>query len=342
VLALAGAAVVWSLALLTKIHAWLLIPIVAVWTCIKLGPLRAIGAVSAWGVTGLALYFAGWPWLWYDTLARLRGYLGTGVERAVIHVTYFGKVYADRDVPWHYPWFYFLVTVPVGLHVLGGLGVLEAWRRRRQDATPLLWVGSILFLLTLFSTRVPVYDGERLFLVAFPLWAMVIGLGFGTLWERLDGRRWGRIALGLLVAAQGYGLWAYHPFQLSYYNALVGGLRGAERLGLELTYWGDAVDRVLLDHLAEAAEPNDRAALAPTLYPGQGVITTTRAMARRPVVLSDEDAVPTARWVVVSRRTAYWRPELRQRMDRGRRIFVRQRQGVWLSALYEFAARGDR
>jgi hypothetical protein len=75
---------------------------------------------------------------------------------------------------------------------------------------------------------------------------------------------------------------AFHPFGLSYYNALVGGLPGAERLGLELTYWGDAVDGVLLDRLARAAPPDASAALAPTLYPGQGALTTTRAMIRVP------------------------------------------------------------
>ena len=49
------------------------------------------------------------------------------------------------------------------------------------------------------------------------------------------------------------GVVATYPFGLSYYNLLVGGLPGAERLGLELTYWSDAVDDVLLDRLARDA-----------------------------------------------------------------------------------------
>ena len=74
---------------------------------------------------------------------------------------------------------------------------------------------------------------------------------------------------------------ALHPFGLSYYNALIGGLPGAERLGLELTYWNDPVDQVLLDRLAREAHAGATAALAPTLYPGQGILTTNRALARR-------------------------------------------------------------
>ena len=74
-----------------------------------------------------------------------------------------------------------------------------------------------------------------------------------------------------------------HPFGLSYYNALVGGLPGAERLGLELTYWSDAIDNVLLDRLARDGAAGDSAAMAPTLYPGQGKLTTgfNRTLARR-------------------------------------------------------------
>ena len=83
----------------------------------------------------------------------------------------------------------------------------------------MLLAGTIGLFLVLFSTRVPVYDGERLFLHVFPAWAMLIGLGFGRLWERLghaDGAG-GSCSSGFLLA-QGYGTVALHPFGLSYYN----------------------------------------------------------------------------------------------------------------------------
>ncbi len=305
---MAAAGASWGLALLTKIQAWFLPPVVLAWALVRLGRSRALAATSAWAATGLSLFVIGWPWLWYDTADRLKGYLGTGVHRVAIRVLYFGQVYADRDVPWHYPWFYFAATVPVGLHALGLVGLARGWRDRRADPFPLLLAGAIALFLVVFSTRVPVYDGERLFLVVFPLWAILIGRGFAAVWSRAVGRRGLRVALVGVLLAQGYGVVALHPFGLSYYNALVGGLPGAERLGLELTYWGDAVDPVLLDLLAREVPPDAPSAMAPTLYPGQGRVSTTRAMARRPVVLQDEDTVPLASWVVVSRRTAYWRP----------------------------------
>ena len=342
--AMLGAGALWSLALLTKIHAWFLAPLMLGWAFLRLPPLKALRALAVWVVAGVGLFVLGWPWLWYDTIGRWAAFWGTGVARASIRVQYFGQVWNDRELPWHYPWFYFAVTVPVVLQVLGALGLWRGWRERRADRFPLLLAASILLFLILFSARVPVYDGERLFLLVFPAWALLIGCGFGTLWKKWGGVRLGRVALGGVLLGQAWGLVATHPFGLSYYNLLVGGLPGAERLGLELTYWGDAVDRVLLDELARRVEPGDVAALAPTLYPGQGAHATTGPLVRREVVLQDESAVGRADWVVVSRREAYWSPELRRSLeaaDPADRIMVRSRQGVWLSALWRFPERRD-
>jgi 4-amino-4-deoxy-L-arabinose transferase-like glycosyltransferase len=335
--AMSGAGVIWALALLVKIHAWVLLPIIGVWSLTRLPPRRAALALFAWATVGASLFLLSWPWLWYDTWHRLLAYWGTGVVRVPIRVQYFGQVFLDRDVPWHYPWFYFAVTVPAGLQVLGLIGLAGGWQSRREDRFPLLLAGTIGTFLVVFSTRVPVYDGERLFLLVFPAWALLIGRGFGWLWNRYS-RRGARTILTLFLLAQGYGVVALNPFGLSYYNALVGGLPGAERLGLELTYWSDPVDQVLLDGLAVSARPGATAALVPSLYPGQGIITTNRALVRREIILGDMEAAGRAEWLVLSRRTAYWRPEIVERLNsgRGNQVFTRSRQGVWLSALWHF------
>jgi 4-amino-4-deoxy-L-arabinose transferase-like glycosyltransferase len=329
-----------GLALLTKIHAWFLLPIVLAWVWIRHGIRRGLVDWAAWAVIGCLVFFVGWPWLWYDTAARLMRFWGTGVHRISIRVQYFGHIYGDRDVPWHYPWFYFIVTVPVGLQVLGGLGLLGAWRTRRADPFLLFLAGTISVFLVLFSSRIPVYDGERLFLLVFPPWAVLIGRGFGMVWDRVGQRcsataaRWLRPALTVVLLAQASGVAIFHPFGLSYYNLMVGGLPGAERLGLELTYWGDGVDRVLLDGLAAIAPRDSSVALAPTLYPGQGNATTTPRLLAGGIVLQDEDAASRADWLVVSRRTAYWNPAVRKCLRLGNPIITRRRQGVWLSGLW--------
>ena len=232
--------------------------------------------MAVWAVVGISLFWLGWPWLWHDSWSRVSAFWGTGVTRATLMVTYFGRVIADREVPWHYPWFYFAVTVPIGLQALGALGIGEAGSHVGSIRFRCLWSRQSALFLGLFSTRVPVYDGERLFLNVFPAWALLIGFGFGWLWDHGLSTFRRRIALGAFVLAQSFGLVPSHPFGLSYYNGLVGGLPGAEWLGLELTYWNDPVDQVLLDQLAREAMPGASAALVPTLYQGQGILTTNR------------------------------------------------------------------
>jgi 4-amino-4-deoxy-L-arabinose transferase-like glycosyltransferase len=328
------AGVLWGFALLTKINAWLLPPIVFSWAVRKLGLKRAMLSLAVWATVGLFVFFLGWPWLWYETVDRLRAYLvGTSLQRISLRVQYFGRIYADRQVPWHYPWFYFTATVPVGLHLLGSLGLVRSWQERRGDGFPLLLSGAIGLFLVLFSTNIAVYDGERLFLVAFPLWAIVIGKGFALLWDAAARRAWQRALLASILVGQSYGVIALHPFQLSYYNGLVGGLPGALRLGLELTYWGDAVDAVLLNQLARHARAGDTVALAPTLHHLQAVASLTPELHARSVTLNDESAAAQSDWVVVYRRTAYWKPEVTALVEQPP-VLLRKRQGVWLSGVW--------
>ena len=298
--------------------------------------------MAIWTVVGISLFWLGWPWLWYDSWNEAPGLSGAPAWRGTtIMVQYFGQVVADRDVPWHYPWFYFAATVPVGLQALGAVGAragLEEPPRRPVSVAPGRndrgFPGAFQHAGAGLRRRTSVP-------------ACLSGLGavdrtgfWLALEPRLEPVAAAALVLGGFLLVQSYGVVALHPFGLSYYNGLVGGLPGAERLGLELTYWNDPVDQVLLDQLAAAARPEASAALVPTLYPGQGVLTTNRALAQRRIILADEQEGTRAEWVVLSRRTAYWRPEIKERLrlGEGRRVATRSRQGVWLAALWHFPA----
>jgi 4-amino-4-deoxy-L-arabinose transferase-like glycosyltransferase len=367
---MAIAGVFFGLAMLVKIHGWLLPPIVLANALWRLGFKRAIVAMTVWTSIGLAVFFVGWPWLWFDTLNRLQTYLGTGVERVAIYVQYFGQVYRDKDVPWHFPWVYFATTVPVGLHAIGIVGGVRAFRER--DARTIYLITTIAVILAFFSTNVPVYDGERLYLLVFPLWAIVIGKGFSTLWTRVSNLSrglklatttakastdpktatepldrpnlattrvatpWFRRGLLVFLISQSLGLLLIFPYGLSYYNLLVGGLPGAERLGLEVMYWSESVDPGLLYQLASVAPEAAKASLAPTLAPEQGKVVTGRDLINRRIVLGDDSDVATSDFIVVYRRPSYWKDDLKRVVEQGEGTVVatRSRQGVWLSRIY--------
>ncbi len=154
--AMIGAGAVWSLALLTKIHAWFLLPILAAWSLVRLPPRRAAAAMAVWTVTGIALFWAGWPWLWYDSWPRLLAYWGTGVERTTIRVAVLRPSLPRSRRP-----------LALSLALLRGDGAgrppapgrdrrrprLERPAGRSSAAAPAS--ASILFFLLLFSTQSP-------------------------------------------------------------------------------------------------------------------------------------------------------------------------------------------
>jgi hypothetical protein len=49
------------------------------------------------------------------------------------------------------------------------------------------------------------------------------------------------LLLGLTLGLSAWGILALHPYEISYYSEAIGGLRGAERAGFEVSYWFDAL-----------------------------------------------------------------------------------------------------
>ena len=252
---------VMGLALLTKIQA-VLIPIPVILWALWRWRTKAIVPLLVWGVTANVVFFALWPYLWLDPIGHFLEYLGRTTNRATIHCFYFGVRYADKAVPWHYPFVMFAITVPLGLHLLGGWGLWrgkESGDRRQESAGEepnvdrwrdwLLLACTVFPLIVFALPGVAVYDGERLFLTVFPLWAIFVGRGLAVFLAVELNRpspRIGRFGFACLILLQATTNVTHHPCYLSYYNIAVGGLRGAEQLGLELNYWGDAVTRELL------------------------------------------------------------------------------------------------
>ena len=261
-----GTGVLLGLVALTKIQFVLLPPLVAVWAVWHWRS-RALLPFAIWGATGAATFFIGWPWLWLKVPGNLLSFLGRSTQRVVLHCFYQGQSCVDRDVSWHYPLVMFLVTVPIGLLALGVIGLASQRRGLRHDPKLTLVCGAIVAPLLLFSLNVAVYDGERLFLMSFPLWAVLAGIGGQQVcdWLTTKSRRL-KLVAGMLLASQAVGVVTYSPYWLSYYNGLVGGLSGAAALGFEVDYWGESLSRTLWRDLEQQVPPGSRIAVAPIMH----------------------------------------------------------------------------
>ena len=356
--AVLAAGVLFGLALLTKIQAVLLPVPIAAW-CLWRWRWRGVPMLALFGLVGAVVFCAGWPWLWLDPVEHLREYLGRAARRPTLYCYYLGHRYADVDVPWHYPFVMFLVTVPVGLQVLGAIGLWPRWgagidQRQPADDPPaaLLLTGCIGWVLAVFACPgVTVYDGERLFLVVFPLAAVLIGRGGSRLYRMLQTRGsalGGAIAIALL-AGSGLGSFvSLHPCELSYYNQLTGGLRGADRLGFEPTYWRDSVTRELLTELAAAVPDGSTLYVAPVLHPANLIDLPLLSPILRQHRLrfdSYDNRDPSKagmRYVLVIRRHADpWEP-LEPAPEGAQLLAEVRREGVQLAAVYDLTPGQDR
>lgn len=286
----------WGIVLLTKIQAVFIAPAVGLWAVWRFGP-KVLGRVVLFGVVGFVVFFVGWPWLWLDPLNHLKEFFARTTERQTLYCFYWGERWADRDVPWHYPWVTFAVVVPLGLQLFGILGTVSRWRkspvvtdqtRGIGDARLQLVLLSILIPLTVFSIPgIRVYDGERLFGVVFPLWAVIIGRGGGLMWRYASDRLptpTGPAVVIAVLAAQVWGLIAYHPCQLSYYSLAIGGLSGADRLGFERTYWAESLTDSFQRRIVEVVPKGSTIDVAPVLHP----IYLSHVLEQSPILKSAE------------------------------------------------------
>lgn len=330
-----------GLALLTKIQAVFLPIPVAIWT-IALFRKRAVPRLVVWGLVGGLVFLCAWPYLWTDPLAHLQQYLGRTTERSVIYAWYGGAAVRDRDLPWHYPWVLWGTTIPIGLLLLGGWGAWAGLRGAPQRWRVALVLACLTFPLIVFSIPgVAVYDGERLFSVSFPLWGVLVGVGADAIRQRLA-RRFSPglsvAALATFLAVQSYGLFALAPAWLSYYNLTLGGLAGAKRIGLPVTYWGDGVTRELLADVAGRVPRGSRIAVAPVLHPHQWheLLLQSPALIDREIEFVPLGAPEAGQsdYLLFFPRSEYLPDEYRGPLDANRIVAAIRRDGVLLAGLY--------
>lgn len=230
---------------------------------------RYVNNLFAMIFLGPVVWVALWPWLWHDTLGRIIEYLAFHVRHQQTALYFMGEVwgYGRENAPWFYPLTMVAVTLPVSALVLIVYGVLRTLARPHRRPNGALFLLCALVMLGVASAPgTPKYDGVRLFLPVFPFLALMAGSGLVGIMKRVDivvGRRiggdrrrhriWRRTVLvgilGIVVLEGGGVAWRYHPYLLSYFNPLVGGLKGAQEKGFEWTYWGEALNTQVLERL---------------------------------------------------------------------------------------------
>jgi hypothetical protein len=188
---------------------------------------------------GVAIFILAWPWLWWAGPSQAAARLGT-------FVAYARTVSVSDRAGWSAHPFrcLFWMTPPLVL-AAAAVGCWPGARpsRERQAIGILFAIWLLVPLLRVALPHANFYDANRHFIEYVPALCALAGLGFAETWRR--GRAWVAVRLGakgqrataaaaiaLAAGALLWPLWAYHPFEIAYFNFLAGGLGGAQRAGL--------------------------------------------------------------------------------------------------------------
>jgi hypothetical protein len=233
-----------GLALSCKFNGIFVLPTVLAWTPIAWVLLyRRQRAVSA-GLVGAYLlvpyvaglvFFALWPWLYYGRLQdwwrHIHWYVSFMVDYGVSH----------RETWTAHPLECLLFMTPplvlplaLAYAIAGGRGGRE---RAAVHALLLLWFA--VPLIRIAAPRSNFYDANRHFIEYVPALCAMAGGGVALAVDWLCAHAHGRRSAWAIGTAAVLGLtsvlWPvleYHPYETTYFNALVGGLGGAQRRAL--------------------------------------------------------------------------------------------------------------
>ncbi len=241
------------------------------------------GAFWSMVFVGPVVFFALWPWLWVDPVARTLEYVRFHLNHYPIFLFYFGTVFERPFAPWHAPFVMTGLTVPGPTLLLTMVGVafglpvaLRRIRRGPVEDDPERREGDLLLFCLLHAaftigvvafSGAPKYGGVKLFLPFFPFACLLAGYGALRLRELgADAAVSLRRALYWVgptaVGASAVVLLRYGEYGLSQYNLFAGGLRGATVLGMERQYY-DVPYREMIAWLNAEAPPRAKVHFLP-------------------------------------------------------------------------------
>jgi hypothetical protein len=204
-----------------------------------------------WGFAALALAWlvmvAGWPWALSSPLLNPLAAMSAAASfRQSYPVWFEGRSVMSNCLPWYYLCKYLLIATPPAVLIASLAGTFVCARNlltaHGRSQSPLylltlLWFWCPILYFCLF--RPNVYDEIRHFLFIQPALALLAGIGANWLIERISPGKWRKIALAaitIVFLVPVKDLVCLHPYQSTYFNALVGGVKNACRY-YETDYW---------------------------------------------------------------------------------------------------------
>jgi 4-amino-4-deoxy-L-arabinose transferase-like glycosyltransferase len=327
--------VILGCAAATKLTGWFLpLPFLA-WMALYRSRSTLNTMVVALLVGACTLYLLVPPW-WTQPIAGVVGFIESNRTRSdtiPIQIQFLGSVYntPTDSLPWYNTLAWTVLVTPVGFLLMAGAGAWSALCSWRSDRIAVLCLVQWAFLMILRALpHIPGHDGVRLFLPAFGVLALLAGIGARAVSNFLP--RWSKTLVAVAVLEGGISVAVMMPVPLSYFSPVVGGLPGAAALGMEPTYYWDAL------------APEARQWLKTNTPPGQTILFRTfplswlylRKIGELPPRLAPIDDGQT-RWVVLQNRPGSFSEVDRALIRRNRPAYVIRKLGVPLVWIFPYS-----
>jgi hypothetical protein len=317
-----------GLTLSCKLTGWLAPLPFVVWAAVYRD--RAAARALVVGIpVALATFVVFNPPLWHQPLAGLVKFFSLNLHRPPelnISTQFLGRMYnLDFPLPWYNTLVWTAVVVPLGLLALAMAGLAHVGRHARSEpAGVLVALQWAVLLVARALPGVPPHDGIRLFLPSFAMLAALAGLGCHALRRSPSTVR--RLFLASVFALSATSLLWYAPQWLSYYNLVLGGLPGATAVGMEPTYYWDALDPSVLDWLERHTPPGEKISFG-SAPPENLALLRKWGVLRRDY---RQDSPGRFVWYVIQRRPSAWEPCDQWLIEHARPAFQKTiRSGGW-------------
>lgn len=214
------------------------------------GTARTAAALLAVVAIGWVLMVLPWPWAHASPVSNpIRAMRAAASFPVELPVLFEGEIYRSGALPRRYAVEFLAITTPPGLLVLAFVGLLLCLRRvargsrGRDRATASMLLAWLLLPLTLAVVLRPnLYDGIRHLLFVLPAVALLAALGGAWLVERAGSglrRKGALVVVTALILAPLPAMLRLHPYEMTYFNAFVGGTAGADGR-FETDYWASS------------------------------------------------------------------------------------------------------
>jgi len=291
------------------------------------------------------------PYMWFGPKEELGFYFGSALGRfdfARISTAYFGRIYSAK-LPWHHPFVMFAMVMPATVLPFILIGFCAAARDCRSPLHFFECVPFVILMIIFALPQTPKHDGIRLFSMVWPFIVIlaVRGVtatadGIGVLARRFSARvdpdrlaaavRLMLLVLCCLVSLA--GIHRYHPYELSYYNGIIGGAGGAQRSGFTVSYWFEALDAHMLEEMDRV--DGDASILVHSI-PNPEIIEQNRALGLAPDGVIQVDSIEESDYILVLNRMLT--PALCELIEKNEPAVLVSRDDGLIIGLFENSAR---